>query len=78
MAYGHLSKSLKNYTHFLALGHSKGNPSGVVGRPADLIFPLSRHCENGGIGARTSRTHPPGPRWLFEDPRDLDAVRGSI
>lgn len=57
-ACGHLTKPLKDHTHPLALGHSKGNLSCVFSRSADLVCPFSRHCENGGIGARASRAHP--------------------
>lgn len=57
-----------------ALGHSKGDLNGTSDRLADLVYPLSRHRENGGVRARTSRTHPQGSWGLFEDPRDVDAV----
>lgn len=67
-------RSLRYYIRFLALGHSKGNLNGTSDRFADLVYPLSRHRENGGIRARTSRAHPQGSWGLFEDPRDLDAV----
>lgn len=41
------------------------------------LFALSRHCKNGGIGARTRSSHPQGSWRLPQDSRDLDAVRGG-